>query len=210
MDWLFDNLGKLAPLALFVFYLLSALKGNKREEEEDDPQAAERARKIQEEIRRKILERQQQNSGRKSEPVFEEEEPEVHSRQSEERGYNPFAPERPAEEREVYHRPIYPDRPKPKPARKAEPEFVFEEPVFEQVEDEYERQKREIEEKMRKARELRKKAELSAKKSIRRTSSPSMSGSKLRKEILVGLQGPTSLKKAVVLKEVLDTPVGLR
>lgn len=63
MDWLIDNFGKLLPIILMVVYFwMNAKKKGSEEEEpaagEGDPDQVERARKIQEEIRRRILERQ--------------------------------------------------------------------------------------------------------------------------------------------------------
>ncbi|MEZ5275702.1 MAG: hypothetical protein R3F07_04905 [Opitutaceae bacterium] len=64
MDWLIENFGKLLPIILMVIYFwVNAKKKGSEEDEpgggEADADQAERARTIQEEIRRRILERQQ-------------------------------------------------------------------------------------------------------------------------------------------------------
>ncbi|MBK1877899.1 hypothetical protein [Pelagicoccus mobilis] len=194
MDWLFDNLGKLAPIVIFLLYMISSMKRGGQEEEEPDPQAAERARKIQEEIRRKILERQRgdgEPTGRPpeqpqpiEETIFFEEEPE------------PFrAPEPPV-------RTLQREEPEPAPTVVVDP---------------YVQKRREVEAQMEEAKRMQE-AALQKAKSISKGKGggtqtmvpvPIASG-EIRDRLKLGLEDRDSLKTAIVLKEVLDTPVAMR
>ncbi len=194
MDGIIDFVVKLLPIIIAVLYFLGSVKGRgKVEEAEDDPEAAERARKIQEEIRRKILERQQKSQP-SSRPASQPESPTLRETQP--------APElRPAE---------------PKSARQTVPSPRP--PVrLESVEstssaaDIYEQQRRKIEAELEKSRELRRQAGTPA--STKASNSPVFYGdltasfnSRLRED----LRDPNSIRKAILLKEILDTPVGLR
>jgi len=83
MDWLLENFGKLLPVVLMLLYFLLN-RGKKKEGEEgaEDAEESERVRRIQEEIRRRILERQRGESPRPAveRPVLVEEPP-LHSPQ---------------------------------------------------------------------------------------------------------------------------------
>lgn len=192
--WFLDNLDKLVPIIIAVLYFIGAsrAKGKGEEPEGPSPDASERARKIQEEIRRKILERQ--GKGR--------------------------APAPPPEPEPVFEPAFEPD-PSPLPPR------PFQEPVFEQkaesfpepepfifdAPDPYEEERRKIEEKLKQARELAKKAEIAGKKASVKNRSKDLEwrfASRSKNSILDGLYDTTSIRRAIVLKEVLDTPVGLR
>ncbi len=190
MDWLFDHLGRLAPVVVFLIYMISSMKGKGRpEEDEPDPQAAERARRIQEEIRRKILERQRADagpSGRPPEPlVFEEPEEEV-----------------------VVSRPVV------APPRR---EPVVQEPVVSAYDraDSYEDRRREIEAKLEEAKRMRQVAKDKAKSiakgaSVEPVRERSIYAGEIRTRLLEGVGDRNSLKTAILLREVLDTPVGMR
>ncbi|MDQ8204808.1 hypothetical protein [Pelagicoccus sp. SDUM812003] len=225
MDWLFDNLGKLAPLAIFVFYLISALRSRGEEEEEQDPEAAERARRIQEEIRRKILERQQKGGEKEGQSTGRPEPAE----QWEPEPYDPFVPERPVHERlaerrqrEAQERRAAEELRRREERSEAErpvrPEPVFqaaEEAVssIDSLEDEYEKQRRQIQDKLEQAKRLRAQAQEKSKAAGRRDvwrREVALPVSTLRGQLAQDLKGADSLKKAIVLKEILDTPVGLR
>lgn len=206
MDWIFDNLGKLAPVAIFLFYLLSAIKGGKKEEQED-PEAAERSRKIQEEIRRKIMERMKGNepsNASEAESYVEEETP---YRQYEEEppAYDPFLPE--SEQR----RPVRPAPSYVEPVH--EVEWEEQETVVETVQedDPFERQRRSIEEQLKKAADLKRIADEKAKSVEGKVSRhPLVSASTLGNRVKLDLQERQALRRSVILKELLDKPVGLR
>lgn len=201
MDWLFENLGKLAPLVLFLLYMLSSLKGRGEEEEAPDPQASERARKIQEDIRRKILERQREGRGELVEP------PEV------EREDDLVAAE---EERPTWYRPDV------REAQEAQEELEYSQqksapavgafPV-EEYKDAFAEQKREIEAREAEVRSLLEDSDMTLGEvslappveTLKRRRS-----SAIRAGVRRGLQGPISLKTSFVLKEILDRPIGTR
>ena len=195
--WFLDNLDKLVPIIIALLYFIGASRAkNKNEEPEGpSPDASDRARKIQEEIRRKILERQ----GKGRAP----------------------APQAPPPAPEPVFEPAFEPDPSPVPPR------PFQEPVFEKgaepfpepepmvfdAPDPYEEERRKIEEKLRQARELAKKAEMAGKKSLARNRSKDLEkrfASRTKNSILDGLDDTTSIRRAIVLKEILDTPVGLR
>ncbi|EDY81701.1 hypothetical protein VDG1235_1319 [Verrucomicrobiia bacterium DG1235] len=191
MDWLFDNLGKLAPLVIFLLYMISSLKGKgQAEEEEFDPAAAERARKIQEEIRRKILERQRGEgppTGRPPilEPSYEE-----------------------PEEAYATPRPARPEVRAPRPTvsfdREEAPQTVMVDP--------YVQKRKEVEAKLKEAKKLKAEASSKAKSIANKTfeTDRRVSGRVLRKRLLQNLGDPASLKSAVLVREVLDPPIGMR
>ncbi|MDQ8187311.1 hypothetical protein [Pelagicoccus sp. SDUM812002] len=190
MDWLFENLGKLAPVVIFLLYMISSLKGKRPEqEEENDPQAAERARKIQEEIRRKILERQRGDAGPTAEPPrsvrFEEPE---------------------AEEEPV--------RPTVSP-RRAEPVVEESADVSYGRVNPFEERRREIESKLeesKKARQMANKraSSISKMKPLISLKESAVSNGDIRRRLRQSLGDRDSLKTAIVLREVLDPPVGMR
>ncbi|MCH6258123.1 hypothetical protein MLD52_16295 [Puniceicoccaceae bacterium K14] len=192
MDWLFDNLGKFVPLLIGLFYFISSLNKDKSEEEaEQSPEAQERARRIQEEIRRKILERQgdaKQQSGGPLEEAMEEKPPIVFY---EEERYDPMVPELP---REAVPAPT--------------PEFIPEYEAPSQL-DRYEEQRREVAQKLEDARRLKEK--LANQKASRVGKNINRSG-KLNTPLTLreSLYEKQSLRNAIILKEVLGEPVGMR
>lgn len=197
--WFLDNLDTLVPIIIALLYFIGASRAKKKDEEDTEgpsPDASERARKIQEEIRRKILERQgkgrapaQPVAPRAPEPVFEP-------------AFEPDpspVPPRPFQE-PVYEESKAESFPEPEP-------FVFDAP------DPYEEKRREIEEKLKQAREMAKKAELAGKKvalSERSRGPDRRFISRAKNPVLDGLDDAVSIRRAIVLKEILDTPVGLR
>jgi len=196
MDWLFDNLGKLAPLVIFLLYMISSMKRGGKEEEAPDPEAVERARKIQEEIRRKILERQRSGA----EPT----------------GRPPPQPE-PVEETIFFDQEPEPLR-TPPPLRPSPPPLHQEpEPEPSVAVDPYVQKRREVEAQMEEAKRM-KEAALRKAKSISKGKTggggpavyePIATG-EIRDRLKIGLADQDSLKTAILLKEVLDTPVGMR
>lgn len=194
MDWLFDNLGKLAPIVIFLLYMISSMKRGDQEEEAPDPEAAERARKIQEEIRRKILERQRggaEPTGRPpaqpdviEETIFFDDEP------------------------EPMRAPPAPLRPNPVELREEREEAPASVAV-----DPYVAKRREIEAQLEESKKQREaalaKAKSVAKGEIRSAPQP-IESSEIRDRLKGSLDDRDSLKTAVLLKEVLDAPVGMR
>ncbi len=192
MDWILENIGKLFPLLIFVFYALSALKRKGAEEEvELDPESQERARRIQEEIRRKILERQQGSSPR----------PVPH-----------FRPEFVIEEEEVIEEPepsfLQDQKPAVEPVQVAVAPQEYT-PVA-AVEDPFAAQRRQIEEQLQKAKALHAKARRKDAATHSRKGGIRMSSSQVQEGVRRGVADSNSLKTAFVLKEILDTPIGMR
>ena len=195
MDWLFDNLGKFAPIVVFLIYMLSSLRGRGTDQEEaQDPQAAERARKIQEDIRRKILERQGESrepSGRppQQQPplVYEEEE-------------SPQLREPPRRTEQA---------PRPEPAVRQRVE------VLETEVGGFELRRREVEAKLEESKRMRAAAKektaniWKGKPTLSARPQPIASG-QISDRIKQSLGDRPSLKTAIVLKEVLDVPLGMR
>ncbi len=197
--WFLDNLEKLVPIVIALLYFLgtSKAKKNAEAEGEPDPQADERARKIQEEIRRKILERQQKGNtpAQRQAPV------EIPTREV-------AQPLQPSDERSYREGP-------------EEDVFIFSErdvppPVYEEAKtlDYYEEQRKEIEEQVRKTREFAERARMAdVGTAYARPMSKEAQSDRDRKryaKLWDGLDDPKDLRRAIVLKEILDVPVALR
>ena len=207
MDWLFDNFGKLIPVIIAILYMIGSAKSRSKDEEEVDPQAAERARKIQEEIRKKILERQR--GSRPQVPTHERHpsKPVVSApplREKTARGDHWH----PAQERNARDTVETPKR-----AQSVEDWQEDEWGGFNTPASIYKQQEQEIEEKMRKARELRER--ISSVGQTRPMTSAAtreraMGSGSLRSLIESDLNDRSAIRKAILLKEILDTPVGLR
>ncbi len=198
--WFLDNLEKLVPIVIALLYFLGASRAKKGEEEQaaPDPEADERARRIQEEIRRKILERQQRGK-----PPAEQSScppdlptPEVAS---------PFRGEFERPSREAV------EERAPAPAARSEPPPIPREKNPMEV---YEEQRRKIESQLRESRELAAKAK--AGKIGTFPQRPEAMARRSRADrsrfarIIDDLDDPQSVRKAIVLKEILDPPVALR
>ncbi len=193
MDWLFDNLGKLAPVVIFLLYMISSLKGRGAEqEEENDPAAAERARKIQEEIRRKILERQRGDAGPTAEPP------------------KPLVFEEPEEEPEPLRPVSAPRRPRAVEVERAPSELSSRSRM-----DSYEERRREIEAKLEEAKKAQRMAKekvgsiMKGKPLVPISATPVSSG-QIRQRLKRSLGDRDSLKTAILIREVIDRPVGMR
>jgi hypothetical protein len=201
MDWLTEHFDVLLPVALVLFFIFQRFfvqdEGNAGQGPGGgDSESDREARRIQEEIRRKIVARQQ---GR-----FEE----VPGG-----GEEPF----PAEiEREAVPPPIRLDRgrtisasPVPPPLRQAE---TFRPTVA----------RRDIQAELRVQRERLKDARRAKADAVRRTSEAGLirhesaysdqaqAERSLRAQLLSDLSTSHSLKRAFLLKEVVDRPIGLR
>jgi len=195
----------LLPILFFLLYGLAQFFGSKKDtaapkeepvSEEIDP--LERARQIREEIKRKMEER------RKGSP----QEGTV-STQSRERPVGP-SPAPAGHAREGMPSPA--PRPLPSPAIPAH-ETGIEERLRRQQARLEESRKRQVEAR-KKAREMEKKAGVPSHRSkaakpvdaYRLVVPPSV----LRRDLMKGLRDPNSLRKAVLYREILDSPVGLR
>ena len=203
MEWILENFGKLLPVLLAVLYFWLNSKRrrpNAQEAEESDgsdgSDEAERARRIQEEIRRRILERQRGgSSGSYVEPPVLVEES-LH--QTQER-----------QVRHAEHGDLH---------EMAHGGFEVPDPAQEQREI-LERQAR-LAERLEEARRLAEARKASGVRvqaktgSTRRRSAnpPSVDWAvnPLRAALLRDLRGRTGLKRAILLREVLGEPVGLK
>lgn len=199
--WFLDNLEKLVPIVIALLYFLgtSRAKKNEAEAEVSDPDAEERARKIQEEIRRKILERQQKGGA----PAQRETPPELPNVEPEPQ---PFYPKVEPASRGTPQSEVYPrtqtSEPPPIP-RERNPMEIYEE------------ERRKVEKKLRKARELSARARSSDKKGTAYERPVTIQRQKTLDrhrymDLMDELDDPISLRKAIVLKEILDRPVALR
>ncbi len=194
--WFLDNLEKLVPIVIALLYFLGTSKAKKgaEAEGEPDPEADERARRIQEEIRRKILERQQKG--------------------------NPAAPRQaPAEipTREVAQ-PLQPNVRRPYREEPEEDVIIHSERNEASREanplDYYEEQRKKIEAQVRKTRALAEKARLADVGTAYERPISNEARSKMAQrryaKLWDGLDDPEDLRRAIVLKEILDVPVALR
>lgn len=200
MDWLLDNFGKLLPVVLMLLYFLLN-KGKKQEEGEEGgagPEGSEeddRVKRIQDEIRRRILERQRGESPQPSvtPPVLVEERP-LHSSQT--GGFH--------EE-------------EPQPVATSQPEWARQEEASRLVLEE----QAHLTERLAQARRMAVTRDADAK--IWETEEPADSPlmeraakrqggviSPLRRSLLKDLAAPDGLRRAVLLREVLGEPVGMR
>jgi len=209
MDWIFKNLEKLIPILIALIYILSAFRGSRGggEEEESDADAQRRAREMQEEIRRKILERQRQGQS---------------ARGREASAQQPSSPQPDYDEtpfrEEHTGRPLRPAHGAPERSGRmeepeSEPEPASASPLS-RYEEQIAEQRRQIDSKMREASELKRKAqEQSVQVEDLDADSPYAAEARLnrlRRQIRENLADPESFRRALLLKEILDRPVGRR
>jgi hypothetical protein len=200
MEWILENFGKLIPILLAVLYFWLSSKKRRPDEEEaeesDGSDEAERARRIQEEIRRRILERQRgDSSGPHVEPPVLVEES-LHQTQN-------------RQVRRAEHGDLH---------EMAHGGFEVPDPDEEQREV-LERQAQLVE-RLEEARRLGEARKASGMRAKAKTGSTGRRGVKppsvewavnpLRVALLRDLRGRTGLKRAILLREVLGEPVGLR
>lgn len=218
MKWLLENLGLVIVVIIaavsFLRGVFQTLKGDaekpprRARPEFEDPEAAERTRRVQEEIRRKIAERRTGESGE----VFEQPAPEVFD-----------APREriPPLVRPTQTPPVDPfGGPMRKIVRKLEEAAEAAERRFELADDgaaqaALERQRR-LEEQMRaleaaREAERRRAAEIAA--AVRQDERGAARGVRVPSPVMglrAQLRDPGELRRAIVLREVLGPPVGLR
>lgn len=196
----------LLPVVFFVLYGLSQFLGSRKkeavEDEAGEPEVdpLERARQIREEIRRKLEERQQQAPA-----------------PGQGHAQSAPPPPRPAAAPQAQPRPAQ----RPVVLREADPISTnLPVPEFEKrLAQQHERLKearRLQQEAMAKARRMKEQTRVRHKKTfIKPVASASTAlavdaPGKLRRELLAGLRDPNSLRKAVLYREILDPPLGLR
>jgi hypothetical protein len=221
------NWETLLPLLFFVLYGLAQFIGSRKkpgdeetgEEPEVDPM--ERARQIREEIRRKIEARKEQHEADRSGPVHESD-----YRPS----YDPNVPET-QQPRPVIVREPMREQPKPAPPQRPAQRSVvlkevdstssnlpvpdFEKRLKEQRQRIAESRKRQ-QEVMAQTRRMKEQTRPKHRKTLLKpvesasVTSAVASPARLRREILAGLRDPSTLRRAVLYREILDPPVGLR
>lgn len=200
MDWLTEHLDLVIPVVMVLLFFFRQMFAKQEGEPGDSSGLDGEARRIQEEIRRKIVARQRGDDLPPEHPHFQGESPPT----------TVVTPPR---------RPTSSRRPSPPVFLREEREESFEEsprPVQSSA--------RNFMDELREQRERLRTAEEAKKEAIRKTrsgsagrpprkisvgSAPASSGT-LRGHLLADLKTSDSLKRAFLLKEVLDLPAGLR
>jgi hypothetical protein len=200
----------LAPVIFFIIYGLAQIFGNKKkrrnqgEEEEPEVDPAERARQIREEIRRRIEERRQEQEPGTPRPVHRP-------------AYDPTVPEtaqaRPGmqfpQQREGSGQVVQPTQPAQPVFQKTEKTVGLEQQLAKQrrILAEAQRKQKEASEK---ARRMLHDAGARADANIKREGARAVGAKRLRKQLLSGLRDTNGLRKAVLYREILDPPLGMR
>jgi len=219
------------PIIFFILYGVAQLVGSRKksgEQSGEDSESGEtgvdpleKARQIREEIKRKIEERTHAPSESQR------------ADQTPDRGeYNPFSPE-PSPERSAgstgtfqqssreQHQPSTP-QPEPAPIGAPEPGEFNQPDIHQRLREQQKRlqeARRRQREAMQQARKIEKQAAAKvpgkltgppAVKSLKAEIIPVDSPARLRRSLIQDLKDPSSLRKAVLLREVLDPPLGLR
>ncbi len=204
MEWIFDHLQIIIAVAAAIAYWLNqrrqAQMGDSEEDDRtespvrdfnSDPEEAERTRRIQEEIRRKIAERA--GGGPINVP--------------------PPAPEPPPLFRTETSapRPVAAPLPQREFTRQAEPPPMAQPPPFQASAAAILERQRELEEQMRELETARKVAQRRA-ASVAANSAvfAPAAASERNVGLLADLHGGRNLRRAIVLREILGPPVGLR
>jgi hypothetical protein len=191
MDWIFDNIRLIVIVGGAIAYWLNQRRKAKEEEEAARTMApaqpktqvgedAERTRRIQEEIRRKILERA---GGTKSPTATPPPIPEA----------SPLS-----------------TRERPKGAAYVEPSVEQQEQTVAADQAMLERQQQ-LAAKLRELQQQRREHDRPAEVFAEKTAlAMSASGTSVLGSPLADLRNPTAVRRAIILREVLGTPVGLR
>ena len=208
MDWVLNNLDNvIIPIIIMVLYGLGSAaqkkdqkkkKEQRSRQQQADPNEARRVREIQEEIRRKIADR----TGRTPPPIKKPTRAQPVQ----------MPPQSPGRKRTILEKPHglpehsqkYSDEQRgssSRPTRQPQPQPVFETDTYE----------REIEEKMRQVRKL----EAQAKRRtlpppLTRHPRPKVAAGELRTQLYKDLSHPLGLRKAVLVSEILGSPVGIK
>ena len=193
----------LAPVIFFIAYGLTQLFGSKKkknqpaEDEEPDVDPMERARQIREEIRRKIEERRQANEPGTTRPVNRP-------------GYDPTVPDG------HQHR----SSPRPEPVARSQPRMAPVAPSAPGENRAARMQQLLAEQRQRLEKARRQQAEAHERpqrmirdaggESRRGTVAKEASGGRFQQQLLRGIRDRDGLRKAVLYREILGPPVGLR
>lgn len=204
MEWIFDHLQIIIAVAAAIAYWLNQRRqaqmgeGDEDERTESpmrdfnaDPEEAERTRRIQEEIRRKIAERA--GGGPIQVP--------------------PPAPEPPPLFRTETSapRPVASPLPQREFTRQAESPPMAQPPPFQATAAAILERQRQLEEQMRELEAARKAAQRKAAAvAAQAVAFAPASTTERRGDLLADLRGAGNLRRAIVLREVLGPPVGLR
>jgi len=229
MDW-----EKLLPVAFFVLYGIAQLigslkKGKKQPDEQPEVDVAERARQVREEIRRKIAERRQalegQGGDQSSRPrQYDPTQPDGQPL------FRPAPKPQPAPAPVTRHQePLRRLQPQPRlrPAQPAQPAWSGSGSRMSSLEKRLEEQRAILEKSQRQQREARERArqmEREAGISQRMAGevgtaeigstiykeSDNVHKTRIRQKILADLSNPDGLKRAVLYREILGPPLGLR
>ncbi|MBH53516.1 MAG: hypothetical protein CMI18_04120 [Opitutaceae bacterium] len=191
MDWVLNNLDNVViPLIIAILYFVgsAAQKKSKGDQpdvppsgQEIDPDEARRVSEIKEEIRRKIAER----TGRAQPPPP------------------------PAQESQQPAQPYVTSQPELKPARRVRRQAPFPAPKPAYSADTH---KRELEAKMKKVRELEAQIKYKPLRESWDSSSmaPMVPRGALQRELFKDFSNPLGQKKAILVSEVLGSPVGIK
>jgi hypothetical protein len=187
----------LIPVIFFILYGIAQFLGSKKkgdavEEEGDEPRVdpVERARQIREEIRRKIEERRQEMEGGQPRPIHE----------ARRVAHDPAVPE-------VQRREPVLAAPGPAPSPQAS------------MMQRLEAQRQKLEDARRQQREAHQQALRIEQQAgafhhkelgIRKKEDGPLPADVLRGQLLAGLRSPAGLRNAVLYREILDPPLGLR
>lgn len=205
----------LLPVIFFILYGVAQFFGSKKKgdavEEEETPPSEdpmERARQIREEIRRKIAERKE--AGEQAAPGQE-------AATGRRYAYDPNLPESQQGERRTTQPPA--QKPRPVVVHQAQP-VQAKSPVS-GIQDRLAEQRKRLEEArkqreaaMKQARKMTHEAGAGhrpgAHRAARSGASTLLDPSDLREELIRGLRHPNTIRKAVLYREILDPPLGLR
>ena len=211
----------LLPVLFFILYGLAQFIGSKKkpqqQDTEDEPEVdpVERARQIREEIRRKIEERRRAMEGQESV-----------SPAPAQGSYNPNLPDSQQQPPTPRSAPQAAPRPMAAPVPAAPPTISTLEPQMSpmsRLEAELEAQRRRLAEAKRQQEEAHQRALQMQEAALARRSvhgkkkrKPGMAAQtesaavSLRADLLAGLRSPAGLRRAVIYREVLGPPLGLR
>lgn len=201
MDWIFDHLQLIIAVAAAIAYWLNQRRQAQADDGEEnaagpvrrdfnaDPEEAERTRRIQEEIRRKIAERA--GGGPIQVP--------------------PPAPEPPPLFRTETSapRPVAAPLPSREFTRQADAPPVAQPPPFQASAAAILERQRQLEDQMRELDAARKAAQRKA-MAVAAQSAAQPAATEREGGLLADLRGARNLRRAIVLREVLGPPVGLR
>ena len=201
----------LLPILFFVLYGIAQFLGSRKKgdavEEEGDPEEdpMEKARQIREEIRRKIEQRKQAAG----EPVARE------NQQERGYGYDPNVPESQQPPRQAQpKRPVVVHQAQPVATTTTKSAVPGIQERLQEQQKRLREARKKHEDAMVQARKMTREASVQrqsdSRKLFEKVDTRLDSSQQLRDAVLVGLRHPNSLRKAVLYREILDPPVGLR